>query len=267
MRLLKKDISSKDGTGTVRLLCEETEDMYAIYQLLGKGDLVRASTVRKVVQETATGSVASSRMRMMLTVAVEEIEYDADRGSLRVKGRNREENSFVKLGSYHTLELEVNKDFTVRKARWDAMHLEQLDEAVDVSRRAQIAAVVMQMGLAHLCLVTSQLTIVRSRIEQHVAKKRSGDTRTHDKAVDGFFKTVLDAIVRHVNFDVVKVLLVASPGFVKEEFLEYVDAQLAQGRSEELSALRSNRSKIVAVHASSGHKHALTEVRVRRRAT
>jgi protein pelota len=261
MRILRREISHKDGAGMVRLLCEESEDMYHVYQLLHKGDLVRASTVRKVVQETSTGSVQSSRVRMTLTLQVEDVEYDAEQGSLRVKGRNREMNPFVKLGSYHTLELELHRDFCIMKACWDAMHLERLSEASDPAQRAQVAAVVMQMGLASVCLVTSQMTVVRSRISQNVSKKRGGDSRAHDKGVDTFFKQVFEAMVRHVNFDVVKVLIIASPGFVKDDFVKYVDLQLADNTTNrELAGLRGNRSKIILVHASSGHKHALTEV-------
>lgn len=37
----------------------------------------------------------------------------------------------------------------------------------------------------------------------------------HVKSLMKFYETVLQAIVRHIRFDVVKCVLVASPGFVK----------------------------------------------------
>jgi protein pelota len=41
--------------------------------------------------------------------------YSLAGGVLRVKGRNLDENEHVKLGAYHTLELEVQRAFTLTK--------------------------------------------------------------------------------------------------------------------------------------------------------
>jgi stalled ribosome rescue protein Dom34 len=48
MKLLKKQISEKDGAGSVLLRAEEPEDMWHIYNLILAGDSVKTTTVRKV---------------------------------------------------------------------------------------------------------------------------------------------------------------------------------------------------------------------------
>lgn len=48
MKLLKKQISEKDGAGSVLLRAEEPEDMWHIYNLIHAGDSVKTTTVRKV---------------------------------------------------------------------------------------------------------------------------------------------------------------------------------------------------------------------------
>lgn len=42
------------------------------------------------------------------------------------------------------------------------------------------------------------------------------------QAVAKFFDQVQAAIVRHLNFEVVKAVIIASPGFVKDQFFEYM---------------------------------------------
>ena len=37
---------------------------------------------------------------------------------------------------------------------------------------------------------------------------------------------VVQAILRHVNFDVVKAILIASPGFVRQQFFDYMYQQV-----------------------------------------
>ena len=48
MKLLKKQISEKDGTGSVVLRAEEPEDMWHIYNLIHVSDSVKTTTIRKV---------------------------------------------------------------------------------------------------------------------------------------------------------------------------------------------------------------------------
>lgn len=48
MKVLRRQISSKDGDGVVQMKTEEAEDMWHAYNLITIGDRVRTSTVRKV---------------------------------------------------------------------------------------------------------------------------------------------------------------------------------------------------------------------------
>lgn len=76
---------------------EEPEDMWHAYNLICEGDHVRSTTIRKVQNETATGSSSSSRIRTTLKIAVESIDFDTQACKLRLKGRNIEENQYVKV--------------------------------------------------------------------------------------------------------------------------------------------------------------------------
>lgn len=58
---------------------------------------MRASTIRKVQNESATGSSTSSRIRTTLQIQVENIDFDTQACMLRLKGRNVEENQYVKV--------------------------------------------------------------------------------------------------------------------------------------------------------------------------
>lgn len=78
---------------------DEPEDMWHAYNLISEGDNVRATTIRKVQSETATGSSSSNRVRTMLTICVESIDFDTQACVLRLKGRNIEENQYVKVSN------------------------------------------------------------------------------------------------------------------------------------------------------------------------
>ncbi|KAJ8941545.1 hypothetical protein NQ318_011502 [Aromia moschata] len=161
------------------------------------------------------------------------------------------------MGAYHTLDLELNRKFSLRKAEWDSVSLERIDLACDPTKSADVAAVIMQEGLAHICLITSSMTLVRAKIDVSIPRKRKGFVQQYEKGLAKFFDNVMQAILRHVNFDIVKCVLIASPGFVRDQFYEYM-FQTAVKTDNKL--LLDNKSKFMLVHASSGFKHSLKEV-------
>uniref|UniRef100_A0A4W5M683 Protein pelota homolog n=1 Tax=Hucho hucho TaxID=62062 RepID=A0A4W5M683_9TELE len=256
MKLLHKDIE-KDNAGQVTLMPEEAEDMWHTYNLLQIGDSLMASTIRKVQTESSTGSVGSSRVRTTLCVCVDTIDFDSQACQLRVKGTNIQENQYVKMGAYHTIELELNRKFTLAKKIWDSVVLDRIEQACDPTQKADVAAVVMQEGLANLVLVTPAMTLLRAKVEVTIPRKRRGSCTQHEKALDRFYEAVMQGILRHINFDVVKCILVASPGFVKDQFMAYLFREAVRQDSK---ILLENRPKFMLVHSSSGHKYSLKEI-------
>ena len=92
-----------------------------------------------------------------MTIVVETIDFDATVCTLHLKGlnnrklfqnififlgKNIQENQHVKLGAYHTLDLELNRVFTLEKQCWDTIDLHRLDLCADIANKADVAAIV-----------------------------------------------------------------------------------------------------------------------------
>ena len=52
---------------------------------------------RKIQTESATGSVSVNKVRTTLTIKIEAIDFDTQGCVLRLKGRNIQENQYVKV--------------------------------------------------------------------------------------------------------------------------------------------------------------------------
>ncbi|CAO3652175.1 unnamed protein product [Cunninghamella echinulata] len=256
MKLINKSIE-KDGQGSVKLVAEELEDMWHVYNLIVKDDFITATTIRRLQNESSTGSVTSQRIRLTLTISVETVDFDPLVGLLRINGKVSSENIYVKMGSYHTIDLELNRPFTIIKTEWDSIALERVNEACDITKQAEVAAVVCQEGLANLCFLTQNMTIVKQRIETPIPRKRKGSVTNHDKGLTKFFEQIYQAIVRTVDFSIIKAIIIASPGFVKDQVYEYIFNQAVKTDNK---ILFENKYKFLLIHCSSGHKHSLNEV-------
>jgi protein pelota len=83
-----------------------------------------------------------------------------------------------------------------------------------VQATADLAAVVMEMGLAHVCLVTHTMTLVKQKVELSVPRKRAGSTQ-HEKQRDKFFDYIIAALLQHIDWSVVKVRWKTSEDYVR----------------------------------------------------
>lgn len=65
---------------------------------------------------------------------------------LQVTGKISEENSHVKMGAFHTLDLEMNRDVKIIKEMWDVIALQRVEEACIEGRGAEVGAIVCGEG-------------------------------------------------------------------------------------------------------------------------
>lgn len=158
---------------------------------------------------------------------------------------------------------------------WDSVALERIQESTQEGRGAEVGAIVcgqgtsqihlaamradilhLYIGTAALCLLSEHMTVIRQRIDMPVPRKRKGGTSAHDKAVENFFSTVYQAILRLIPFQTLKAIVVASPGFTKDALYDYIFQQATLQSNKPLLA---SRSKWIKVHSTTSHVHGLVE--------
>lgn len=66
--------------------------------------------------------------------------------SLQVTGRVAAENQHVKMGAFHTLDIEVNRDVRIIKDEWDSIALSTVEESCVPGRGAEVGAIVCGEG-------------------------------------------------------------------------------------------------------------------------
>ncbi|GAA5831835.1 hypothetical protein JCM11251_003903 [Rhodosporidiobolus azoricus] len=291
MLLVQKYID-RDGSGSVTLRPQDDEDMWHAYNLIQKGDQLKGSAVRRVTSESATGSTSSHRVHLKLTIEVDRVLYSALAQSeaaaasaasdpnaattattvasssgtsgtttLHVSGKIVSENEHVKKGAFHTLDLEIGRDFTIIKGEgeWDSVAQERLREMTEPGRGADVGAIVCGEGLANICIITNHTTIIRQRIDVPVPRKRKGGGTAlgADRANSRYLQQVYDAVNRHFDFEQLKVLIIASPGFTKETVYNFLQEEAVRQSNK---ALIQAKSKFLLLHSPTHHVHSLAQI-------
>lgn len=134
-----------------------------------------------------------------------------------------------------------------------------------MDKKAEVYAVVLQEGLAHICVVTEFQTLVRGKVEVSIARKRMGHgAEAHDAGLGKFYETVTTTLLRTLDVAAMAAegrtppLLIAGPGFVAQGLQKHILAYATRAGDKPL--LQYARQSILVAHASSGHVHALNEV-------
>lgn len=198
-------------------------------------------------------------MHIDITIKVTSTFFDPAVSSLRVSGTVAYENAYVPIGAHHTIELELHRSFALVKNPdfgWDSVSSDSLQLALNDDKNGALAAVVMQEGLANICLINDNRTVLKTRVESVIPKKR--DTSSDQSAgMKKFFEKTLSSMVRALDFSGSRPLLIASPGFVASDFKDYI-AQQGRDKSDKVLVAVSKQATIV--HSNSGHLHSLNDV-------
>lgn len=249
-----------DEDAGVSLLIVEPEDMWHANNMISVGDVIHAPAFRKVTTTTATGSTIGKSVRTNLSIKVKSTFFDPLASELKVSGNVINENEWVSVGQHHTITLKYEKGdikFTIWKSHgWDSVALQTLREAISEDRPEAIVAVVMQEGLANICLITDFRTIVKQRVESTIPKKRSS-AKDSAGGMTAFYEKTLSNLRSAIDFTVPRTLLLASPGFVAQDFRTYMQSEGARRADKSLQRIAKDA---VVVHSSTGYVHSLNEV-------
>ncbi len=214
MKIIKKNL--KDGI--LVLKPEDNDDLWSLSKVIKKGDLVSASTTRKI--EVGNEKV---RKKVFLKIRVEKVHFENN--NLRVSGVILESNSDdVPLGNYHSINVEPGTMIKVEKEDWLKHELEELNYSL--TKPYKILVCIFDREEALFALITKRGYEVLRKIKGEVIKK---DYETKQKG--NFFKELKKQILDYYDRIKPDSIILATQGFWKD----YLMKELEEGtRYDEL---------------------------------
>jgi protein pelota len=212
MKVVSKDLKH----GEVKLVAENLDDIWHLYNLIDEGDLVRAVMFRTDEQkDDKIRSKKQEKKRMKLGIRVEKVSFHEFSDRLRVHGVIEEGPQ--DLGSYHTynIDAETMEVFSLVKEQWKPYQLERIEEAVKQRKQPMLVFVSLDDDSA-------TVAVLRQSGVQHCAdvdSRRSG--KMYDAKVTSleYFGEIL-SVVKTVK-TAESPLIVIGPGFAREHFVRY----------------------------------------------
>lgn len=242
LKILEKN--TKQGEITVKI--DTLNDLWTIYNIVSKDDLVSAKTHRRVVLKEGT---QGTRKPMFLKLKVENASFHEFSNRLRIKGTIVEgPDDFVSFGTYHTFNVEPGQKITINKEKWSKNDIKRLKETSKFETNFVMLIIAIESGLATIDQITNFSHNKIVTIKKNIPGKRYEQSH-RNKAYKEFFldvKKVLDENTTKMDVDLI---VVCGPGNVRDHFVAFLKENDAP----------IYLSKIKNIHASSGTESAILE--------
>ena len=227
------------GQYAVRLRVDTIEDLWSMQRVLLAGDLVKSESKRRF--RSHEGDIGELK-DVVIRLRVERTELDKNAQRLRVMGKIVEglPAEYVKLNSYHTLNVAPGDQVEITKQRWPDYMIQVLRNAVSDSRRPRLGIILVDDEKALPAMLLGYGVRFESEMYSNLSKRMSQKDFTEQQRK--YFEAVAQAALR---MDV-ETVLIAGPGFTKDDIKLFIqDSGLAKGSSKKLvfaSASNTERS-------------------------
>jgi len=198
--------------GEVRLFAESVDDLWHLSHLVRPGDLVFATTFRSVelVQDKIRPEKPEKRP-VRLGIRVEGVAFHQYSNRLRISGVIQHG---VDEGSHHTINLDAGSELSVIKT-WRQVDLDRIERAVKASTSGAVHILAVEEGEA-------ELYRIRQFGPEIVTTVVQGSSKGSDP---GGRATLFERVAALVG-EVTGTVVIAGPGFVKDEVAKYLKEKI-----------------------------------------
>ena len=116
------------------------------------------------------------------------------------------------------MEVKLNTPITIKKQQWPKWAIKRLNQAIDASKKLSAIIIVLEDDTATIGLMRQFGIEYYGPIKGHVSGKRIID-KNRQKNIVQFYDKVIESIQK---FDSIQNIVIAGPGFVKNDFYDYI---------------------------------------------
>jgi protein pelota len=207
--------------GFVKVIPENFDDLWHLYNVIYKNDEVYAYTSREIKPDE--GGYArpkrGERVPVFLGITVNNVTWDKLLGRLRIHGTICEAPENVPTGAHHTLNIALNTPATIVKKKWAKHHIERLARASKASEKPIIIVAIDDEGYA---IATTAQYGVEIKAEESIKLPGKLEAEKRTGAVKEYFQKALNSL-RQIWIATHNPIAIIGVGFVKGDFAKFLE--------------------------------------------
>jgi len=227
--------------GEMKVKVETQDDLWVLYNVIEKGDVVYAKTTRELKSE----KTGSKRKSMVLGIRVEWAEFQPFTTRLRVHGIVIEHPKEYEVHGHHTVNVDIGDELKIIKEEWAEHQLERIKNAVEKSR---LGAILVALDDEDLAIGLLHDYGVEPIAESKLSLPGKMDPQARSQALERELSNVMGMLKEICSRHDIKVLIAAGPGFWKDLLAD----KLREG-------LKESKVKVYVEDASTGGMRGIHE--------
>jgi len=218
MKVLKMKLKK----GIVKVVPDRLDDLWHLYNIVAKGDEVHARTTReKKIEDQYARPKKGRRVSVFLGVRVQNVLWDRTLNRLRIQGIVCEAPEKLDVtGSHHSINVALNTPITIVKKRWMRHHIDRLKRAREA---AATPLIVTCIDDEEFCVAVMRQYGIDVKAEEKTRLPGKLEAEKRMKATQEFFKKTLSSL-REAWMSLRSPIVVIGPGFVKSDFVKYINS-------------------------------------------
>ena len=242
-------ISVDPRKGLLKVKIEDDEDLWLLNTIISQGDIVFSLTTREVKPKgTTRSSKGSRRIPMFLGIKVEATEYEPFTNRLRIRGVIVEgPEEFGLKGHYHTLSVSVGSEVTIVKEKGVPKFLV---EKLLSTRKLKETVGIVALDYDEIAFGELRDYGVKTLFTEATRFPGKRDSLRETRFTERL-KELAEKIVNTASRENIETLIIASPGFLKEQLAEAI---------KECIRKMNIKINIITAHCSTGGVKGISEV-------
>jgi len=198
----------------VKIKIDCLDDLWYVFQILDKRDLVGGETTRSVRKNELQDA---RRIKIFVKIEVEKVDFEQFSPVLRVGGLMLSGPEDISRG-YHSLRIGKGSLITIEKKGWSDFQVGLVQKAEKESRKPQVLICAFEVGQATFGIMTGQGLKRVGEFSQPVSRRE----KDYEKKKEGFYKDLWGKVVEIMKSKGVDKVVMAGTGFHSENFEEVV---------------------------------------------
>jgi protein pelota len=215
MKIIKID----RRTNEIAVIPETSEDLWHLEKIIEAGDTISGRTDRKIKAEK--DGEKAQRITLFVEIQVEEIKFAEFIGSLKIGGiiLSGKPEEYIQLKSHQSIDVEKGEKLRIFKKEIKQWQIDRLKKAENESANAGMLAILLDDEEASLSFV-SQFTMSKKAT---IKSNKRGKMYAEEKS--DYFEKIMEKIILLAP----KKILIAGPGFTKENLKKYYEEKKQKG--------------------------------------
>lgn len=228
------NILSLQKDGKVTFIPQTLEDLWIIKSITDNGDTISGSSYRRIRGNEADSD--STRKPVFVSVSVEKFDFSKLLNSLRFTGKivDSKPQELAPLGEHHTLEIQLNKAYTLIKPKFFEHQLELL-----TNNCSAFSVSIILVALDDEKASIFELTNIGTNDIATIDSGKHGKRYSSDFDFSEFFSSIFSIVSRYDSQ-----IIVAGPGATKSKLSEFIKDKQKSIKILELNLSNTSNSSI-----------------------